>query len=327
MGWFNRKKDIDPDNEHRDWLLISELAKESLKEQKRARRWGIFFKSLIFIYVLVLLVGLSQQGGLDVGSITEKHTAIIYLEGTIAANETANAGSVSKSLRRAFQNESSQGVVLVINSPGGSPVQAGYIYDEILRLQEQYPDKKLYAVIEDIGASGGYYVAAAANEIYANESSLVGSIGVTASSFGFVGLMEKLGIERRNYTAGDHKSFLDPFSPQREDEAAFWEDVLLSTHEQFISVVKRGRGDRLVENEEVFSGLIWNGKQALDLGLIDGLGSPGYVARELIGTQKTYDYTVRPTPFETFTEQFAVALGKGIGYSLETFFNSPANIQ
>lgn len=321
MGFFGGKEKIDPNSDHRDWQLVSSIAQESLKEQKRARRWGIFFKLFACIYVVLILVGISQQGTGDGYSATEEHTAIVYLDGVIAADQPANANDLARALRSAFENEYSKAVILAINSPGGSPVQSGYVYDEIKRLRGIYPNKKLYAVISDLGASGGYYIAAAADDIYADKSSLVGSIGVTASSFGFVNLMEKLGVERRSYTSGEHKGFLDPFAPQRQDEKLFWESVLESTHEQFITAVEAGRGDRLKADDKLYSGLIWNGEQALEKGLVDGLGSAGYVAREVIKQEHMYDYTVRPTPFEEFSKRFGVSVGEGVGAVLNNVLN------
>jgi protease-4 len=244
---------------------------------------------------------------------------MVVVNGVIAADEEANANNIVTSLRAAFKNESSKGIMLVINSPGGSPVQAGYVNDEIKRLRGIYPDKKLYAVIAELGASGGYYIAAAADQIYADKSSLVGSIGVTASSFGFVDLMDKVGVERRHYTAGEHKAFLDPFSPAKADEAEFWQGVLNSTHQQFIKVVKAGRGDRLSkDNQDLYSGLIWNGEQALALGLVDGLGSPGYVAREVIKAEDIVDYSIKPSPLKSFTESLGLSIGQGLGSLLNT---------
>jgi protease-4 len=327
MGLFSGKEKVDPNSEHRDWQLVSAIAQESLKEQKRARRWGIFFKLFACFYVVFIFVGITQQTSNDGYATTEDHTAIVYLDGVIAADQPANANDLARALRDAFENEYSKAVILAINSPGGSPVQSGYVYDEIKRLRAQYSDKKLYAVISDLGASGGYYIAAAADDIYANKSSLVGSIGVTASSFGFVDLMEKLGVERRAYTSGEHKGFLDPFSPQREDETLFWESVLESTHEQFIQAVELGRGDRLAVDDQLYSGLIWNGEQALEKGLIDGLGSAGYVARDIIQYEKIYDYTVRPTPFEEFSKRFGVSVGEGVGAALNQVMNTPIQLR
>ena len=217
-------------------------------------------------------------------------------------------------LRAAFEDTNTKGVILRINSPGGSPVQSGYIYDEIRRLRGEYPQTKVYAVISDLGASGAYYIASAADEIYADKASLVGSIGVTAASFGFVEAMEKLGVERRVYTSGEHKAFLDPFQPQKEEETRFWKSVLDTTHRQFIDSVKKGRGDRLKADEhpELFSGLVWSGEQALQLGLVDALGSASYVAREVIGQKEMVDFTQRDTPFDRFAKRLGTSVADRI---------------
>lgn len=308
---------IDASDEHRDWRLIESVVKDVLNEQKRSRRWGILFKALTFVYLLVVLLIYTQSDfGGSAGSSREPHTALVKLNGLIADDSPAAANIVVAGLRAAFKNENTKAVILAINSPGGSPVQAGYIYDEIVRLRKKYPDTKLYAVVSDLGASGGYYVAAAADEIYADKASLVGSIGVTASSFGFVGSMEKLGVERRHFTAGEHKAFLDPFSPLKETEQELWQEVLDRTHQQFIDVVKRGRGDRISSDEKIFSGLVWNGEQALELGLIDGLGSAGFVAREVVGEENIVDYSVRPSALEAVIKNLGVSLGKGIANSV-----------
>jgi protease IV len=327
MGWFGKKDVVDSASENRDWELVSAIAQESLKEQKRSRRWGIFFKLFTCVYVTAIFIGIYRQADVASYAITEEHTAVVYLDGVIAADQLANANDLAVGLRAAFENVHSKAVILAINSPGGSPVQAGYVYDEIKRLRAIHKDKKLYAVISDLGASGGYYIAAAADQIYADKSSLVGSIGVTASSFGFVGLMDKFGVERRTYTSGEHKGFLDPFLPQKNDEKQFWEGVLLSTHEQFIHAVEAGRGERLVKDDKLYSGLIWNGEQALEKGLVDGLGSAGYVAREVIQQEKMYDYTVRPTPFEEFSKKFGVAVGRGVGLALNAAFGSSLQLR
>ena len=215
-------------------------------------------------------------------------------------------------MRAAFKDSNTKGVILRINSPGGSPVQSGYVYDEIRRLRGEHPDVKVYAVISDLGASGAYYIASAADQIYADKASLVGSIGVTAASFGFVDTMEKLGVERRVYTSGEHKAFLDPFQPQKPEEAAFWKTVLETTHKQFIDSVKKGRGDRLkdAEHPELFSGLIWSGEQALSLGLIDALGSTSYVAREVIGQEEMVDFTVQESPLDRFTKRLGASVAE-----------------
>ncbi|WP_317928803.1 S49 family peptidase [Halioxenophilus sp. WMMB6] len=303
----------------REWSLIEKLLLESTKEQKRARRWGIFFKVLVFIYIFAALllfqVNATRTGGVNV---KDDHVAVVPVEGVIAADEKANANAIVGALRKAFEAEHSKAVLLAINSPGGSPVQAGYVNDEIYRLKALHPEKKVYAVISDLGASGAYYIAAAADEIYADKASLVGSIGVTASGFGFVGLMDKLGVERRRYTSGEHKAFLDPFSPQQPEEVTFWRTVLEDTHKQFIAQVEKGRGDRLVASENLYSGLIWNGEQAKEMGLVDGLGSAGYVAREVIGVDKMVSYGAKPNPLAAILERFGVSMGAGFAKYLTT---------
>lgn len=313
----DKAKAIDPNDEHRDWKLIESVVADAFVEQKKARRWGILFKSLTFAYLFVVLaMFFIGSRGRGVVLPTEPHVAVIRVEGVIAADEKANAGHIGMALRNAFENEHALGVVLAINSPGGSPVQSGYIYDEMMRLKTLHTDKKLYAVIADLGASGGYYIAAAADQIYADKASLVGSIGVTASGFGFTEAIDKLGIERRHFTAGEHKAFLDPFSPIDEEEKEFWQKGLQLIHQQFINAVKEGRGDRLVMTDEITSGLIWNGEQAVELGLIDGLGSVRYVAREIIGEEELRDYTIKSSPFKLLLEDLGVSIGKGVATSL-----------
>lgn len=301
-----------PPETGRDWRLIEKLVMSLQAEQRRSRRWGIFFKFLTFGYLFALLFIIRAPIGDGVGSVVGNHTALIEVNGTIAADEPASADNLVGALRSAFEAEGAKAVVLRINSPGGSPVQAGYVYDEIKRLREKYPDKKIYAVISDIGASGAYYIAAAADEIYANRASLVGSIGVVAGGFGFTEAMEKIGVDRRLYTAGENKAFLDPFSPEREEEVEFWQGVLENTHKQFIEAVKQGRGDRLADDPRLFSGLVWSGEQALELGLVDGLGSSSWVARELVGEEKLVEYTRSRSPFQEFVDQLGIAVGEGI---------------
>jgi protease-4 len=281
-------------------------------EQRRSRRWGVFFKVLTFSYLFVLLFVMVDSFGDKKMGDAETYTALVDLRGVIAAGEEASADFLVTGLRAAFEAEGSKAVILRINSPGGSPVQSGYVYDEIKRLRVLYPDTVLYAVISDIGASGAYYIAAAADHIYADKASLVGSIGVVASGFGFVGTMEKLGVERRLYTSGVNKAFLDPFSEEKDSDVQFWNSVLNKTHEQFIAKVKEGRGDRLHIDEDTFSGLIWNGEQALEKGFIDGLGSSGYVAREIVGAAEIVDFTPQPDPFERFTKTLGVAAGNAM---------------
>lgn len=300
----------------KEWKLIEKMLNGLFIEQRRARRWGIFFKLLTFSYLFALL-GLFLVGNeLPTDVAPKDHTAIIEIKGPISADEDANADSVIWAMRNAFKEQKAKALILRINSPGGSPVQAGYIYDEIKRLRVKYPQKPVYAVITDIGASGAYYIAAAADQIYADKASLVGSIGVVAGGFGFVDLMDKVGVERRLYTAGEHKAFLDPFSPSNRAEKEFWQSVLDTTHQQFIDQVREGRGDRLNDDPKLYSGLVWTGEQAVELGLIDGLGSSSYVAREVVGVEKLVDYTPKPEPWQQLVDQLGVSFTKAVSTQL-----------
>ena len=300
------------DGDGKSWQLLEKTLLAGVQEQRRARRWGIFFKLLTFIYIFGALALFSPMLAMKKGATTGSHTAVIEVRGMIADQESASADNIVSSLRAAFEDANTKGVILRINSPGGSPVQSGYIYDEIRRLRAEYPAIKLYAVITDLGASGAYYIASAADEIYADKASLVGSIGVTAASFGFVETMQKLGVERRVYTSGEHKAFLDPFQPQKPEETAFWQSVLDTTHKQFINSVKQGRGDRLKDKEhpELFSGLVWSGEQALPLGLIDGLGNASSVARDVIGEKELVDFTVQESPFDRFSKKLGASVAE-----------------
>ncbi|WP_160287703.1 signal peptide peptidase SppA [Pseudomonas knackmussii] len=297
----------------KSWKLLEKAVLAGVQEQRRARRWGIFFKLLTFFYLFVALALFTPISGLSKSaSRSGSHTALVEVKGMIADDEPASADNVVGALKAAFEDAGTKGIILRINSPGGSPVQSGYIYDEIHRLRDKHPDIKVYAVISDLGASGAYYIASAADQIYADKASLVGSIGVTAASFGFVGTMEKLGVDRRVYTSGEHKAFLDPFQPPKTDETQFWQGVLDTTHKQFIDSVKKGRGDRLKDKDhpELFSGLIWSGEQALQLGLIDGLGSSSYVAREVIKEKDIVDYTIQDTPFDRFAKKIGASVAE-----------------
>ena len=305
----------DDTGDAKSWKLLEKTLLAGVQEQRRSRRWGIFFKSLTFVYLFVALAIFSPLMDLGKGASRKtSHTALIEVKGMIADTEPASADNIVGSLRAAFDDEKTKGVILRINSPGGSPVQSGYIYDEIRRLRAKKPDIKVYAVITDLGASGAYYIASAADQIYADKASLVGSIGVTAASFGFVGTMDKLGVDRRVYTSGEHKAFLDPFQPQKPDETAFWQGVLDTTHKQFIASVKAGRGDRLKDKDhpELFSGLVWTGEQAVGLGLVDGLGSASYVARDVIGEKEMVDYTVQESPFDRFSKKLGSSVAEKI---------------
>jgi protease IV len=294
--------------------LVNQLAREFLQEQRSQRRWSIFFKALLSLYLFSFLaVYLSGQWqGSGFGG--DKHTALIDIQGVIATESEANADYIASGLRAAFKDENTAGVIIRINSPGGSPVQSGYINDEIHRLRKEYPDIPLYAVIGDLCASGGYYIASAADKIYADKASLVGSIGVIMSGFGFVESIKKLGIERRVRHAGESKAFLDPFSPQKEEELAHIDNLLDGVYQQFIDTVKQGRGDRLIDDDKIFSGLIWTGEQSIELGLVDELGSAGYVAREVIGVEDIVDFTYR----QNYLDRFAGSIGASIASHLES---------
>lgn len=293
--------------------VIEKLALETLAEQKRRRRWGIFFRLLGFAYLTFLIVALG-----DWGEATEKlgdgrkHTALVQLNGVIKSSGEASAEKISEALQAAFKDRGTQGVILRINSPGGSPVQSGIINDEIRRLRAKHPDIPLYAVVEDVCASGGYYVAAAADKIFVDKASIVGSIGVLMDGFGFTGSMDKLGVERRLLTAGEHKGFLDPFSPQDDRHKQHAQLLLDDIHRQFIEVVRKGRGKRLKETPELFSGLMWTGAKSIELGLTDELGSVEYVAREVIKAENIRDYTLRASLGERFVRQFGTDLAEGI---------------
>ena len=306
-------EDDEAGEERKSWKLLEKTLLAGVQEQRRARRWGIFFKLLTFLYLFGILFLFSPLAKMEKNAVGGSgHTALIEVRGVIADKEEASADNIIGSLRAAFKDPKTKAVVLRINSPGGSPVQAGYVYDEIRRLRGEYPDIKLYAVITDLGASGAYYIASAADQIYADKASLAGSIGVTAAGYGFVGAMEKLGVERRTYTSGEHKAFLDPFQPQKPEETAFWQGVLDTTHKQFIASVKQGRGERLKDKEhpELFSGLIWSGEQALDLGLVDALGSAGYVAREVVGEKDLVDFTIEESPFDRFSKRLGASVAE-----------------
>lgn len=285
--------------------LIEEVVLSHVTEQRRRRRWGIFFKSAF----LCLIVGSIAYNVFSEGlSVTKHpHTALIDINGIISQEGVA-ADDVSASLRQAFDEPNAKGIILRINSPGGSPVQAGYIYDEIMRLKALSPEKKVYAVIVDLGASAAYYIASAADMIYADKASIVGSIGVIMPNYGVVEVMKKIGVEQRTLTSGEHKNLLDPMSPVKPDEKAFVENTLKIVHHQFIKAVKDGRGARLKDDPKLFTGLFWPGEQAVSLGLIDGLGSAGFVAREVIKAEDIYDYTYVPSLADKLSKRFGTQM-------------------
>ncbi|HWZ72433.1 MAG TPA: S49 family peptidase [Casimicrobiaceae bacterium] len=292
--------------------VLERLATDGLREQRRARRWGIFFKLLTFGFLFfVLFAALGAWTGSE-RLCLDKCTAMVEIQGEIDATGRASADNVIAGLQAAFKNKGTQGVVLKINSPGGSPVQAGEINDEIRRLRGKYPDTPIYAVVEEICASGAYYVAVAADKIYVDKASLVGSIGVIMDGFGFVGALDKLGIERRALTAGDNKAFLDPFSPLSPKQRDYAQQMLGEIHQQFIAVVKAGRGSRIKDSPELFSGLVWNGKRSIELGLTDALGSVRSVARDVVKAEDIVDFTVQENVAERVARKFGAAMGRSL---------------
>ena len=306
--------DLDPRNTGEGWerAVLEKVALAAIAEQRTARRWSMAFKMLVMIYLfLVLFLGmgwLKKAGDKSTG----KHTAMVELRGVIASEGQASADNVTSGLQAAFKDSNTVGVVLRINSPGGSPVQAGYINDEIKRLRGLYPNIPLYAVVEDICASGGYYVAVAADKIYVDKASIVGSIGVVMDGFGFTGTMEKLGVERRAIASGENKKFLDPFSPVNPAHKAFAEKMLAEIHEQFITVVRQGRGKRLKETPELFSGLVWVGPKSIELGLADALGSVDSVARDVIKAEDVVDFTPHENIAERVARKFGAAMAEAL---------------
>lgn len=292
-----------------DWQrqTIEKLAFSAIKEQRRARHWGIFFKALTFIYLFVVLfIAMDWLG--EGASVAGDHTALIDIQGVIGSGDEVNADSVLASLQSAFDNKHTKGVILRINSPGGSPVQAGIINDEIKRQRKLHPSVPIYAVVEDMCASGGYYIAVAADKIFVDKASIVGSIGVLMDGFGFTGAMEKFGVERRLLTAGENKAILDPFSPVNPKHRAYAQTMLNQIHQQFINVVREGRGNRLKETPDTFSGLFWSGETSIEMGLADALGSSEYVAREIIKESNVVDYTTH----EGLADRFAKKLGASV---------------
>jgi protease-4 len=292
--------------------LVTKLATAALKEQRRARLWGIFFKLLTFAYITFLLVlFVDWEGRADLAT-GKRHTAMVELNGTIAPGSDASAEKVVAALQAAFKDKYTQGVVLRINSPGGSPVQSQTIYDEMRRLRKQYPEIPLYAVVEDICASGGYFVASGADRIYVGKASIVGSIGVLMNGFGFTGLMDKLGVERRLITAGENKGMLDPFSPLDEKDKQHVQALMNDVHQQFIGAVREGRGKRLKETPDMFSGLIWTGQKSVELGLADGFGSLESVARDVVKAEAIVDYTQKENIAEKFARRFGASAATAV---------------
>ena len=303
--------DTSDNNPQWERQLLEKIALASLNELRAKRRWGIFFKLAGLAYLVAVLVLVVDWGASD-KLADKKHTALINVRGTIDASGDASAEKINGALQSAFEDKGTAGIIMRINSPGGSPVQSGIVYDEIRRLRTKYPDIALYAVVEDMCASGGYYIASAADKIYVDKASVVGSIGVLMDGFGFTGIMERLGVERRLLTAGENKGFLDPFSPQDMKQKQHAQILLEEIHKQFIDVVRKGRGDRLKETPETFSGLMWTGAQSVKMGLADDFGTVDSVARDQIKVENILDYSVR----ENIAERFAKRLGADVSQAL-----------
>jgi protease-4 len=304
------------DNPGWERAILEKLAFASLAEQRLARRWrNVMRLAWLTFFVVLAWVAIGRSG--PVSDVSTPHTAVVEVKGEIAAGADASAELVVVALREAFEDAGAQAVVLLINSPGGSPVQAGIINDEIKRLKLKHK-KPVYAVVEESCASAAYYIAVAADKIFVDKASIVGSIGVLMDGFGFTGLMDKLGVERRLMTAGENKGFLDPFSPQTEKQRAFAQTMLNQIHQQFIDVVKTGRGTRLKETPETFSGLFWSGQQAIEFGLADQLGNLDFVAREIVQAEEIIDYTRRENVAERLVKRFGAAIGAGAVHALQT---------
>jgi len=293
---------------------LNKLAFAAVTEQRKARRWGIFFKSLMFVYLAVILgigmyptLKLSMGEGDGVG-----HTAIINITGVIAEDKEANANTIIKALRNAVKDKETKGIILHVNSPGGSPVQSSYIYNEIRKIKAEHPDLPIHAVASDICASGCYFIVSAVDNIYVNPSTLIGSIGVIMDGFGFVNTMKKLGVERRLVTAGAHKALMDPFSPEKAGERKYMQQVLAQVHQQFITAVKDGRGDRLQINEETFSGLVWTGEQGKEFGLVDDFGNDDSVATDVIGAKKQVNFTIHERLIDRLTGKLGASFAESI---------------
>lgn len=305
----------DPGPPNWERATLEKVALQAIQEQRRARQWNTLFRILWFGFAFAVLaavlgwIGRPDKEATSIGS--GRHTAVVDVEGVIGVGAKASAEHVIKGIERAFKDANTAAVLVRINSPGGSPVQAGYVNDEIRRQRAMHPDIPVYAVVEDLCASGGYYIAVAADRIYVDKASLVGSIGVIMGGFGFVGALEKLGIERRAYTSGENKDFLDPFVPENPRQREHAQQMLSEIHQQFIKVVRQGRGTRLKETPEIFSGLIWTGEKSIELGLADGLGSVSSVARDVVKAEKLVDFTVEENYFESLSRRLGTTFGAG----------------
>ncbi len=300
--------------------VIEKIALASIQEQSRARKWGIFFKSLFFIYVFSLL-GMNVYPKIkdSLGGDGKYHTAVVDISGVIAEDKEANAADIIESLRDAAKDDQTKGIILHANSPGGSPVQSNYVFEEIRNIKKEHPTLPIYAVVSDICASGCYYIASASDKIFVNPSSLIGSIGVIMDGFGFVDVMQKLGVERRLLTAGAHKAMLDPFSPPKADETEFMQSLINQVHQQFINAVKTGRGDRLKETPDMFSGLVWTGEESIKIGISDAYGNDDFVAKNIIGAEKQVNFSQQ----KSFLDKMSGKLGASFGQALGSLLLSP----
>lgn len=311
-NWMQNEQNPDAMADTWERRLITQVVTASVTETRRARRWKVFFQFMAMLYMLAIFAIILPEQIEELWKIANPHSSLVEIEGIIASDSKAAADNIIKGLRKAFEDSQTKGIILRINSPGGSPVQAGYVYDEIMRLRAKYQDIPLYAVIVDVGASAAYYIAAAADAIYADKSSLVGSIGVLINGFGFVKTMQDFGIERRLLTSGERKGILDPFSPLNERDKTFAQNLLKRLHQQFIDAVKTGRKGKLKDDPEIFSGLFWSGEEAKELGLVDELGNSSYVAREIIGVEKMVDHTYEEDWLERFSEQMGSSLANAV---------------
>ena len=295
---------------------LERLAADIVVERRRARRWTIFFRLAGFAILLVIALSLAALVGIGQKVCLHECTAVLHVDGEIDRNARANAESLISGLKQAYEYPQVKGIVVVVNSPGGSPVQAGLVYDEIRRLRARHPDKPTFAVVEELAASGGYYIAAGAERIYVDKASIVGSIGVIMQSFGVVEAMDKIGVERRVITAGENKAFLDPFLPLDPKHAEHVRTMLADVHAQFIDAVRNGRGERLKESPELYSGLVWTGARAVELGLADAIGSVDYVAREVIKAEEVVDFTPEEALSERLARRFGTTVARWFGYQL-----------
>jgi protease IV len=304
-------------DEKMDNQLIERVLLAHVEEQRKARRWAIVWRMMGFVVILIAVSVSFFSGGTATNSPpSTPHTAMVDLSGVIDSEGEASAAVINEALRMAFESEAAKGVILRVNSPGGSPVQSGIVFDEIRRLRAAHADKPLIAVVEDVAASGGYYIAAAADSIYVDKASLIGSIGVRMDSFGFTEAMKKLGVERRVLTAGENKAMLDPFLPVDPKQKEAIQSMLGEVHQQFVNAVKQGRGERLKADPNLFTGMVWTGSKSIELGLTDGLGTIDSVARDVIKAEEIVDYSMQPNLLERLSRRFGASMGESMARAL-----------